>query len=135
MAKRSTRKLQTIGLLADPEAPLRSRPGKSRNRDQPRLPFDPMPQRIEPALALLARKVPKGDQWAFEIKWDGYRLAVHVEPSGVRIINRGGHGWTPFFPAIAKAAKDLGPTTMILDGEAVVLDDKGLHRTLPRHIF
>jgi DNA ligase D-like protein (predicted ligase) len=85
-----------------------------------------MPQRIEPALALLARKPPTGDQWAYEVKWDGYRLAVHVESTGVRIITRGGHDWTSFFPAIATAAKALGPATMILDGEAVVLDDKGL---------
>jgi bifunctional non-homologous end joining protein LigD len=57
---------------------------------------------------------------------DGYRLAVHVEPRRVRIITRGGHDWTFYFPAIAAAAKDLGPATMILDGEAVVLDEKGL---------
>jgi bifunctional non-homologous end joining protein LigD len=75
---------------------------------------------------LLAKKPPIGDQWAYEIKWDGYRLAVHVEPTGVHIITRGGHDWTSFFPAIAAAAKALGPATMILDGEAVVLDDKGL---------
>ena len=60
MAKRSTRKLQTIGLLSDPDAPLKSRPAAKRDKDQPRLPFDPMPQRIEPALALLAKKPPPG---------------------------------------------------------------------------
>ncbi len=83
-----------------------------------------MPDRVEPCLALLAKKVPACD-WAFEIKWDGYRLAVHVEPSSVRILTRGGHDWTHRFPAIEAAAKALGPTTMILDGEAVVLDEAG----------
>jgi bifunctional non-homologous end joining protein LigD len=85
-----------------------------------------MPARIEPALALLVKKPPSGDNWAYEVKWDGYRLAVHVEPSRVRIITRGGHDWTSYFPGIAAAAEDFGPTTMILDGEAVVLDEKGL---------
>jgi bifunctional non-homologous end joining protein LigD len=126
MAKSSTRKLQTIGLLTDLDAPLKSQPIKPRDKRQPQLAFDPMPARIEPALALLVKKPPSGDNWAYEVKWDGYRLAIHVEPRGARIITRGGHDWTSYFPTIAAAVKDLGPATMILDGEAVVLDEKGL---------
>ena len=41
---------------------------------------DPMPDRVEPCLATLAPKAPVGPHWAYEIKWDGYRLHVHVEP-------------------------------------------------------
>ncbi len=48
---------------------------------------------------------PVGPDWAYEIKWDGYRLAIHIEPKGVRIITRGGHDWTHRFPTIAEAAK------------------------------
>jgi bifunctional non-homologous end joining protein LigD len=96
MAKRSTRKLQTIGLLSDLDAPLKSQPTKPRDRRQPQLAFDPMPARIEPGLALLVKKPPSGDNWAYEVKWDGYWLAVHVEPRRVRIITRGGHDWTSF---------------------------------------
>lgn len=78
------------------------------------MPFDLMPERVEPHLALLKRKPPRGPDWSYEIKWDGYRLAVHIEPTGVRIITRGGLDWTHRFPAIADAAKALGQTTMIL---------------------
>ena len=124
MAKAPPKDKRPKQLLLDEEAVLRSQPRKPRDPDQARLPFDPIPDRVEPCLALLAKKVPSGD-WAFEIKWDGYRLAVHVEPSGVRILTRGGHDWTHRFPAIEAAAKALGPSTMILDGEAVVLDDVG----------
>lgn len=84
-----------------------------------------MPSRIEPCLALLVPKPPSGSQWAFEIKWDGYRLAVHKDPSGVKILTRGGHDWTHRFPAIAAAVSALPNATLILDGEAVVLDDQG----------
>src|SRR6478736_4401596 len=85
---------------------------------------DPMPTRIEPALALLQDTPPKGDAWIYEIKWDGYRLAVHVEPDNVRILTRGGHDWTDRFPSIADAARALH-RTMILDSEAVVLNEEG----------
>nr|CAD6436556.1 ATP-dependent DNA ligase [Rhizobium sp. Q54] len=104
---------------------LKSQPRRPRNPAQPHLPFDPMPDRIEPCLALLKTVPPKGPDWAFELKWDGYRLAIHVEPKRVRIITRGGHDWTHRFPAIAEAARNLGVGTAILDGEAVVLDNKG----------
>jgi bifunctional non-homologous end joining protein LigD len=84
-----------------------------------------MPDRVEPALAKVKQRPPRGDQWGWEVKWDGYRLAVHVEPQGIRILTRGGHDWTHRFPEIADAARALGPATMIIDGEAVVLDPEG----------
>jgi bifunctional non-homologous end joining protein LigD len=112
-------------LLGEVDAPLRSRPHRRRDPAQPNLPLDSMPERIEPCLALLKPKPPKGPQWAFEVKWDGYRLAVHIEPSGVRILTRGGHDWTDRFPAIAAEARRLPVATAILDGEAVVFDERG----------
>ncbi|MBY3382220.1 non-homologous end-joining DNA ligase [Rhizobium laguerreae] len=111
-------------LLQD-DKPVRSRPRKPRNPAQPNLPLDPMPDRIEPCLALLKARPPKGDDWVYEVKWDGYRLSVHVEPKGIRILTRGGHDWTDRFPAIKQAALWLPVGTAILDGEAVVLDEHG----------
>ncbi|MGR9386467.1 non-homologous end-joining DNA ligase [Rhizobium leguminosarum] len=121
MTKPPTRK----PLLEDADKPVQSRPRKPRNPAQPNLPLDPMPDRVDPCLALLKTKPPKGRQWAFEVKWDGYRLAIHIEPSGVRILTRGGHDWTDRFPAIAAQARRLPVATAILDGEAVVFDERG----------
>ncbi|MDC7746834.1 non-homologous end-joining DNA ligase [Rhizobium binxianense] len=115
----------SLPFLNESNSTLQSGPIRKRDPDQPSLPFDPMPSRIEPCLALLKPTVPLGSDWLYEVKWDGYRLAIHIEPKGVRVITRGGHDWTHRFPAIAVAAKDLGVTTAILDGEAVVLDDHG----------
>lgn len=112
-------------LLQD-EHLLKSKPARPRDPAQPNLLLDPMPERIDPCLALLKTTPPKGPDWAFEVKWDGYRLAIHIEPKGVRIITRGGHDWTHRFPAIAEAARKLGVGTAILDGEAVVLDEEGV---------
>jgi bifunctional non-homologous end joining protein LigD len=103
----------------------KSRPKKPRNPAQPHLPFDKMPQRVEPALALLKPKAPTGPDWAFEMKFDGYRLAIHIEPKCIRILTRGGHDWAARFPAIAEAAEKLGVGSAILDGEAVVVDEDG----------
>lgn len=60
------------------------------SRRKANLRFDPMPDRIEPCLALLSAKAPGGPEWAFEVKWDGYRLAIHIERGKVRILTRGG---------------------------------------------
>ncbi|NRF07697.1 non-homologous end-joining DNA ligase [Agrobacterium pusense] len=112
-------------LLQNNSLTAKSQPRRRRDPAQPNLPFDPMPDRVEPCLALLKTAPPSGPEWVYEMKWDGYRLAVHIEPKGVRIITRGGHDWTHRFPTIAAAARDLGVATAILDGEAVVLNGEG----------
>ena len=84
-----------------------------------------MPERVEPCLALPASKPPASGEWVYEFKWDGYRLAIHVEAGRVRILTRGGKDWTDRFPAIADDALELGLDNAILDGEAVVLNERG----------
>ncbi len=36
-------------------------------------PSIPCKDRVEPCLASLKSKLPQGDEWSYEIKWDGYR--------------------------------------------------------------
>lgn len=84
-----------------------------------------MPARVEPCLALLSSEVPTSSDWSYEVKWDGYRLAIHIDRGKVRIITRGGHDWTNRFPTIAFEAAGLPLQTAILDGEAVVLGENG----------
>lgn len=112
-------------LLQDSEAPIRSKPRRRRDPAQPNLLLDPMPLRVEPCLALLKPKPPRGPDWAFEIKWDGYRVHIHIEPNRIRILTKGGHDWTKCFPAIEEAARKLGVASAILDGEAIVCDEQG----------
>lgn len=86
---------------------------------------DPMPGLVGPCMATLAGKPPEGPVWAYEVKWDGYRIELHIEREKVRILTRGGNDWTKKFPTIAEEAGRLGLGTAILDGEAVVLDEQG----------
>ncbi len=102
-------------------APVKARRGAA----EPDLFADRMPSRIEPCLALLQSKAPEGPDWAYEVKWDGYRLAVHRDDRGIKVITRGGFDWTERFPTIAAAAAKLDAGSFILDGEAVVLDEAG----------
>ncbi|WP_037421747.1 non-homologous end-joining DNA ligase [Sinorhizobium sp. CCBAU 05631] len=99
--------------------------GRRSSKKSQEPPPEPMPARVEPCVATLVDRPPAGPEWAFEVKWDGYRLAVHIEPDRIRIITRGGYDWTSRFPSIAAEARLLGLKTAILDGEAVVLDEHG----------
>lgn len=49
---------------------------------------------VEPALASPIERVPSGDRWIHEIKFDGYRVQVHLANEAVRIFTRRGHDWT-----------------------------------------
>jgi len=119
------KKPKTAQPLLRHDEPLRSKVRRKRDPAQPNLHLDPMPARIEPSLALLKSKPPKGDEWDFEVKWDGYRIAVHIENACIRILTKNGHDWTHRFPAIKAAAEKLPIASAIIDGEAVVLDEQG----------
>jgi bifunctional non-homologous end joining protein LigD len=113
-----------LPLLDESGATLQSRPVRKRDPQQPGLPFDPMPYRIEPCLASRRPAPPEGPDWLYEVKWDGYRLAVHIDSKGVRLITRSGQDWTHRFPRIAAAARNLGVNSAIFDSEAVILDEE-----------
>jgi bifunctional non-homologous end joining protein LigD len=79
-----------------------------------------MPGFIKPQLATLKAKAPSGDQWLHEIKFDGYRVQVHLRRKK-RVFTRNGLDWTKRFSAIA-GALDI-PGQAILDGEVVVIHE------------
>jgi bifunctional non-homologous end joining protein LigD len=72
--------------------------------------------------------VPEGDDWAFEIKWDGYRTIVHVADGAVRLQSSAGHDVTARWPEFDDLAASVNASSAILDGELVVFDDDGRPR-------
>ena len=64
----------------------------------------PLPGFVEPALATSIEKVPSGSRWIHEIKFDGYRVQVHLANEAVRIFTRRGHDWTNRFKKVAHDA-------------------------------
>jgi bifunctional non-homologous end joining protein LigD len=89
-----------------------------------------LPQALKPQLATLVDAVPRGDDWLYEIKFDGYRTLVRIDhgdrKNPVRIFTRSGLDWTHKFKRQAKAFEALDIETAWIDGEAVVLDERGV---------
>jgi bifunctional non-homologous end joining protein LigD len=81
-----------------------------------------MPGFVPPQLASLGSKPPAGDNWLHEIKYDGYRLQIHLDKGRVTIRTRTGLDWTKRFSAIA-AAFDIPVDRAIFDGEVVAVKD------------
>lgn len=81
------------------------------------------PQNIKPMLATLVAKPFDGEEWIFEIKWDGYRILASKNEK-VHLKTRGDQNVTGLYPEIAKEVSKINQEC-ILDGEAVVLDEKG----------
>jgi bifunctional non-homologous end joining protein LigD len=77
-----------------------------------------MPGFIKPQLATLKPKAPKGEQWLHEIKFDGYRIQIHINSGRKKVFTRNGLDWTKRFSAIAGALDIRGQA--IIDGEVVV---------------
>jgi DNA ligase D-like protein (predicted ligase) len=81
-------------------------------------------QRLQPMLAThgsVDRLSP--DHWAFEGKWDGYRLLVDADHGRIRLTARSGRDVTGEYPQLQSLAADLADHHVILDGEVVALQD------------
>lgn len=77
-------------------------------------------------LAKMANRIPEGDEWLFELKYDGYRIIAYVEDSRVRLVSRNGNDYTKTFGSIAKSLVDWAAgRPMVLDGEMAVTDENG----------
>ncbi len=63
--------------------------------------------------------LPLGEQWAYEVKWDGVRALVAVEGGRARATSRRGNDVTATYPELAA----LRTPDALLDGEIVALTD------------
>lgn len=89
----------------------------------PRIPF-----RIKPMLATLADAPFTLPGWVFEEKYDGVRMLAYKEGSHVSLISRNALDRTERYPGIARAILKSKAKTLLLDGEIVVFDSKGVSR-------
>ena len=87
----------------------------------------PTPKDLAPMLATegsVARF--KATQYAFEGKWDGYRLLVDADHGKLSLRSRSGRDVTREYPQLQLLAADLSDHHVVLDGEVVALDESGV---------
>jgi len=96
------------------------RPRRTDSDSTPTLPaFRP------PQLASLVKQVPQGDDWLFEVKYDGYRCQAAIAGDKVRLYTRRGHDWTDRFGYIVPALARLTKGSALIDGELCAIDQHG----------
>jgi bifunctional non-homologous end joining protein LigD len=90
----------------------------SRRRKKP-------PVFIKPMKATAVTELPEGDDWIYEIKWDGYRALGLKHAALVRLLSLKERNLTSDFPGVAEAMGSLAADTAIVDGEIVAVDPEG----------
>jgi bifunctional non-homologous end joining protein LigD len=66
--------------------------------------------------------------WVYEEKVDGWRLVAYKAGGNVRLVSRKGVEHTARFPDLVKAIASLPGTTLLLDGEVAVFDERLVSR-------
>src|SRR5206468_11971540 len=84
-----------------------------------------LPALLEPELATLVAAPPEGDDWGYEIKFDGYRILARIDGDDVRLVTRNGNDWTTKLGAIADELRARRVEPCWIGGEIVVLDAQG----------
>ncbi|HTN45728.1 MAG TPA: DNA ligase D [Flavipsychrobacter sp.] len=80
---------------------------------------------IKPMLASTTDEAFDGENWIFEIKWDGYRAIAEVDRSNVKLYSRNGLSFENTYPVIFDALSQL-KIRAVLDGEIVAMNKNGL---------
>ena len=80
----------------------------------------PLQPPIKPQLALTRKKLPEGEEWAYEQKLDGFRAIAFVDGETVHLQSRNGRPLTRYFPELR-----FPPGRYVLDGEIVLFGADG----------
>ena len=80
----------------------------------------PLTPPVAPALALSRKTLPTGEDYAYEIKLDGFRCIAFVDEESVYLQSRGSKPLQRYFPELI-----LPPGRYVLDGEIVIRDSSG----------
>jgi ATP-dependent DNA ligase len=73
-----------------------------------------------PMEAKLVEKIPVGEQWEYEPKWDGFRCLAFRDGEKVELQSKAGQPLGRYFPEIVQAVAALKAKRFVLDGEIVV---------------
>jgi ATP-dependent DNA ligase len=80
----------------------------------------PIAPGFAPMEANTAAKIPKGEQWQYEPKYDGFRALCFRDGDEVDIRSKAGKPLARYFPDVVEALLALKAKRFVLDGEIVV---------------
>ncbi len=81
----------------------------------------PLKPPVKPQLALSRKELPRGEGWAYEPKYDGFRAIAFVDGDELFVQSRNGRPLARYFPELR-----LPEGSYVIDGELVILGDNGL---------
>ena len=86
----------------------------------------PIKKSYRPMEAQPASALPKGQQWQYEPKWDGFRCLAFRDGKHVDLISKAGKPLARYFPELVAALANLPASKFVLDGEIVIPFENGL---------
>jgi bifunctional non-homologous end joining protein LigD len=84
------------------------------------------PKFIEPMLSKPQNTLPKGREWTYEIKFDGYRAVAIRNGNTLDLISRNAKNLKKKYPEIIDGLQALPQKDWVIDGEVVALTEEGL---------
>jgi bifunctional non-homologous end joining protein LigD len=89
---------------------------------------------IRPCEPTLRDRLPQGEGWIYEVKFDGYWLQIHKVDGAITLYTRNGADWTRHFPHVVASLRSLPCRSAIIDAELVHVDGfDALHRQVHKH--
>ena len=73
-----------------------------------------------PMEAKLVAKIPTGEEWQYEPKWDGFRCLAFRSGEEIELQSKSGQPLTRYFPEVVEALSALSAKQYVLDGELIV---------------
>ena len=70
--------------------------------------------------ALLVEKLPTGEEWQYEPKWDGFRCVAHRDGDSVELMSKAGKPLSRYFPELVETVRRITAGRFVLDGEIVI---------------
>ena len=81
---------------------------------------------IKPMAQTLAKTPPAGPDWLHEVKFDGWRMQLHVEQGEAALYSKNGTDYRKRFRALRDTIESIPVTSAIIDCELVACDDTGM---------
>src|SRR4051812_24310649 len=73
-----------------------------------------------PMEAESVQELPRGDEWQYEPKWDGFRCLAFREKDDIQLQSKSGQPLARYFPDLVESLRSLGARQFVLDGEVVI---------------